>query len=162
MHSQRADAHNLPEEVFRATCREIVGDLPDARPSRSFAMIGFARLFDGGRRIRTFGPRKRTPLACGAAVPLFRVAMVRAKPSLQTRNVDVKNPSGYSNILDLGFLSVGSFWIIGGYQRCADGGGVGDQGKPVDAMLQGQGKLRGSEPFARLDGEREVPKRPTY
>src|SRR5580692_2761078 len=27
-------------------------------------------------------PRKRTPLACGAAVPLFRVAMVRAKPSL--------------------------------------------------------------------------------
>jgi hypothetical protein len=46
------------------------------------------------------------------------------------------------------------------YQRCADGGGVGDQGKPVDAMLQGQRKLRSSEPCARLDGEREVPKRP--
>jgi hypothetical protein len=88
--------------------------------------------------------------------------MVRAKPALKTRNVGVKNPSGYSNVLDLGFLSVGSFWIIGGYQRCADGGGVGDQGKPVDAMLQGLGKLRGSEPFARLDGEREVPKRPTH
>ena len=29
-------------------------------------------------------------------------------------------------------------------------------------MLQGQGKLRSSEPFARLDGEREAPKRPTH
>ena len=27
-------------------------------------------------------------------------------------------------------------------------GGVGDQGKPVDAMLQGQGKLRSSEQFS--------------
>jgi hypothetical protein len=90
--------------------------------------------------------------------PFFRVAMVRAKPSLKTRNVDVKNPSAHCNVLDLGSLSLGSFWIIGGYQRRADGGGVGDQGKPADAMLQGQGKLRSSEPFARLDGEREVPK----
>jgi len=120
------------------------------------------RLTAGGRRVRTFGPRKRTPLACGAALPLFRVAMVRAKPALKTRNVGVKNPSGYSNVLDLGFLSVGSFWIIGGYQRCADGGGVGDQGKPVNAMLQEQGKPRRSEPFARLHGEREVSKRSTH
>jgi hypothetical protein len=38
--------------------------------------------------------------------PLFRVAMVRAKPSLKTRDVDVKNLSGYSNVLDLGSLWV--------------------------------------------------------
>jgi hypothetical protein len=58
--------------------------------------------------------------------PFFRVATVGAKPFLETRNVDVKNLPGYSNF-DLGSLSVGSFWIIGGYQRRADGGGVGDQ-----------------------------------
>ena len=96
------------------------------------------RLIPGGRRIRTFGPpQENSARLRRGSPPFFRVAMVRAKPSLKTRNVGVKNPSGYSNDLDLGSLSVGSFWIIGEYQCCADSGGVGDQGKPVDAMLQG-------------------------
>jgi hypothetical protein len=96
--------------------------------------------------------------------------MVRAKPSLKTRNVDVKNPSGYSNVLDLGSLSVGSFWIIGGYQRCADGGGVGDQGKPVDGCCRDKrncgvrSRSRGSTASGRYLSDQlielEVAKRP--
>jgi hypothetical protein len=102
--------------------------------------------------------------------PFFRVAMVRAKPSLKTGNVDVKNPSGYSNVLDLGPLSVGSFWIIGGYQRCADGGGVGDQGKPVDGHCRDKrncgvrSRSRGSTASGRYLSDQlielEVAKRP--
>jgi hypothetical protein len=95
--------------------------------------------------------------------------MSLSHPPLTTCKVDVKNPSGYRNF-DLGSLSVELFCIIGGYERYADGGGGGDQGKPVDAMLQGQGncgvriRSRGSTTSGRYLSDQliewEVAKRP--